>query len=386
MDAPKERVVLGLRFQAGIGGDSASMAGGPGRERIPERRPGRSPTMKDRPMLRSIKDLYGDTLGASDGEIGKVKDIYFDDQNWAVRYLVVDTGSWLSGRTVLISPHAFGRLDQQHAVLRVFLTRKQIEGSPSIETHKTVSRQYEEDYYSYYGWPFYWQGSELWGMNGYPVVDRAVVPSVSEWDAAHGRSPEARDAHLRSAQAVTGYQIQAQDGLVGHISDLIIDDQTWAIRQLVIKTGSWFSGKEVNLPVSRVTQISYEKSTVSVDLSRKQVEQGLGTTEIPKGMSVIQHQVDESVARGPKQVTQSKLVTSNKAAETPQHSLTPPRSVVVGRVPASVPTDVTKTALSTDAVAKIAYFNYVDHGSQPGNDVQHWLAAEAQLRRDHQSA
>ena len=55
-------------------------------------------------MLRSIKQLHGAKLGASDGEIGHVKDFYFDDQNWAVRYVVADTGSWLPGRQVLISP------------------------------------------------------------------------------------------------------------------------------------------------------------------------------------------------------------------------------------------------------------------------------------------
>src|SRR5580692_8482045 len=104
-------------------------------------------------MAQSIKQLYGKELGATDGEIGHVKDFYFDDQNWTIRYLVVDTGSWLSGRQVLISPHALGRLDQGEKILRVNLTRKQIEESPSIAMHKPVSRQYEEEYYKYYGWP-----------------------------------------------------------------------------------------------------------------------------------------------------------------------------------------------------------------------------------------
>jgi hypothetical protein len=117
-------------------------------------------------MLRSVKQLYGDKLGASDGEIGQVKDFYFDDQNWAVRYVVADTGSWLTGRLVLISPHAFGNLDRSGKLLCVNLNRKQIEDSPLIESHKPVSRQYEEEYYRYYGWPYYWQGSGLWGMSG----------------------------------------------------------------------------------------------------------------------------------------------------------------------------------------------------------------------------
>ena len=103
-------------------------------------------------MLRSIKQLYGHSLGTAEGEIGTVKDFYFDDQHWAIRYVVVDTGAWLSGRLVLISPHAFGSFYEDGDSLLVNLTRKQIENSPAIETHKPVSRQYEEEYYRYYGW------------------------------------------------------------------------------------------------------------------------------------------------------------------------------------------------------------------------------------------
>src|SRR5580698_8515374 len=102
-------------------------------------------------MLQCVKQLYGHQLAASDGEIGHVNNFYFDDQNWAVRYVVADTGSWLPGRQVLLSPYAFGNLDQPGKLLPVNLTRKQIEDSPSINLHKPVSRQYEEEYYLYYG-------------------------------------------------------------------------------------------------------------------------------------------------------------------------------------------------------------------------------------------
>src|SRR5471032_2208548 len=108
-------------------------------------------------MLHSIQQRYGEKLRASDGEIGHVKDFYFDDKNWAVRYLVADTGSWLTGRQVLLSPHAVTGLYQPGKLLLLKYTKKQIEDSPSIESHKPVSRQYEADYYQYYGWPNYWQ-------------------------------------------------------------------------------------------------------------------------------------------------------------------------------------------------------------------------------------
>jgi hypothetical protein len=123
-------------------------------------------------MLQSIKQLYGNKLGATDGDIGHLKDFYFDDQNWVVRYAVAETGNWLTGRQVLLSPHAFRIVHPVEKVMPVNLTRKQIEGSPAIETHKPVSRQYEEEYHRYYGWPFYWEGDGLWGgMRGFPILE-----------------------------------------------------------------------------------------------------------------------------------------------------------------------------------------------------------------------
>jgi sporulation protein YlmC with PRC-barrel domain len=225
-------------------------------------------------MLRSIKQLYGDKLGASDGEIGHVKDFYFDDQNWAVRYLVADTGSWLPGRQVLLSPHSLGRLEQAGKILRVKLTRIQIENSPSIDSHKPVSRQYEEEYHRYYDWPFYWQGDALWGMSGFPILELPAEPLPSEPAAASGTQREGADAHLWSAQAVNGYHVQASDGMIGHVCDFMMDAQNWGIRQLVIKTGHRFSGKEVQIPTSKVNRISHGESSVFVNMTKEEVGQG----------------------------------------------------------------------------------------------------------------
>jgi len=243
----------------------------------------RNPVKKGSSMLRSIKQLYRVKLGASDGEIGHVKDFYFDDRNWAVRYVVADTGSWLSGRKVLISPHAFGSLHQVGKLLLVNLTRKQIEDSPSIESHKPVSRQYEEEYYRYYGWPSYWQGDALWGMSGFPILELPTKPLLSETASAVGSQPERADAHLRNTQAVNGYDIEASDGTIGHICDFMMDNQSWAIRQLVIKTGHRFSGKEVEIPTSQVDRISYEKSTVFVNLTSEAVQQSTAHLLAPVG-------------------------------------------------------------------------------------------------------
>src|SRR5271169_6477266 len=167
-------------------------------------------------MFQSIKKLYRETLRALDGEIGHVNDFYFDDKTWAVRYLVADTSSWISGRLVLLAPHAFDSLHQDGKFLLVNLTRKQIENSPSIDTHKPVSRQYEEEYYQYYGWPSYWQGDGLWGMSGCPTLEMpATTPPITKRTRA--------DAHLRSALAVNGYHIEASNGTMGHVCDFMVD-------------------------------------------------------------------------------------------------------------------------------------------------------------------
>lgn len=219
-------------------------------------------------MLRSIKQLYGNKLGASDGEIGQVKDFYFDDQNWAIRYLVADTGTWLSGRQVLLAPYSLGRLDQNEKILHVNLTRKQIEDSPSIDQHKPVSRQYEEEYYRYFGWPYYWQGEELWGLNGLPVLALPAKPLPPPPTLPNLTSPERADVHLRSTQAVTGYQLRTQaDGVLGSVCDFMMDAGSWAIGQLSIRTGHRLSGKEILIPTKDVDRISYDESTVFATLT-----------------------------------------------------------------------------------------------------------------------
>jgi len=224
-------------------------------------------------MYQNIKHLYGKKLGASDGEIGHVTDFYFDDNTWAVRYLVVDTGSWLSGRQVLLTPHAFGnhafgRSDADADVLQVNLTRKQIEDSPSIEAHRPVSRQYEEDYYRYYGWPAYWEGGGMLGAAGFPVV---TPPSTPENLQHHGHN-QRDDVHLRSTKSVTDYKIQATDGAIGSVTSFMVDGRTWAIREIVMKTGHWYSGKETLLLPENIERISYEDSTVFVNLTKEDIE------------------------------------------------------------------------------------------------------------------
>jgi nucleotide-binding universal stress UspA family protein len=219
-------------------------------------------------MLHSLRQLYGNKLGATDGEIGHVKDVYFDDRRWAIRYVVADTGSWLPQRQVLLSPHAFGKPDPLDHVLKVKLSRQQIEDSPPIESQRPVSRQYEVEYYRYYGWPVYWVGDGFGGLGGFPGV--ITVPSEPPLDRTGHSRPE--DTHLRSAKAVTGYQVQALDGPVGQVADFLVDEENWAIREIVVQTGHWYSAKRIRISPHDVERISYEQSTLFLLLTLEDVQ------------------------------------------------------------------------------------------------------------------
>ncbi len=233
-------------------------------------------------MSQSLKQLLGSKLAAADGELGHVKDFYFNDENWAVRYVIAETGNWLPGRQVLLSPLSFTALPPTGKFLSVNLTRKQIEDSPSIETHKPVSRQYEELYHRYYGFPYYWEGDGLWGgTRSFPILELPPQFAAAQPPAATGPKAARADAHLRSALAVNGYHLQATDGIVGHVCDFLMAEKNWAITELVIRIGHRFTGKEVRIPVGQVTEISYDASKVRVKLTTDAVERSPANILVP---------------------------------------------------------------------------------------------------------
>ena len=216
-------------------------------------------------MFIAATTLRGYQLEGLDGPMGKTSDFYFDDRHWTVRYLVAETGRWLTERQVLISPYALVGATLDKKQITVNLTQKQIHDSPSLDTDKPVSRQYEEDYHAYYGWPTYWSGSEVWGT--FPTIMR----DRDQWGAA-GDGKWAWDPHLRSINEVTGYDVQATDGETGHVEDFIIDDETWAIRYLVVTTRHWLPGKRFLISPKWIESVNWEESKVAINLSRAAIE------------------------------------------------------------------------------------------------------------------
>jgi len=220
-------------------------------------------------MLINTKELYGSSLAALNGDIGHIKDFYFDDENWVIRYVVADTGTWLTSRLVLLSPHAFGHLDLAAKQLHIKLTRERIESSPSIESHRPVSRQYEVDYFRHYGWPAYWNGGGMWGMGGFPTPIEPTIAEMDDRQHIHHRE----DKHLQSARALSGYEIQTVDGTIGSVSGLVVDDRSWVIHEMTVQAGHWYSGKEILIPTGKIERISYEGSKVFVNLTKADIEQ-----------------------------------------------------------------------------------------------------------------
>ena len=220
-------------------------------------------------MLRSVNSLVGYAIRATDGDLGNVAEFYFDDQTWTVRYLVVETGTWLSGRQVLLSPVALGQPDWESRTFGADLTIAQVRDSPDIDTAQSVSRQHEMALSGYYAWPMYWGSQYSTGAtygataSGPQIYLKTEPEEDAAAPASHG------DLHLRSTRSVTGYHIEAADGAIGHVEDFITDDQSWALRFLIGDTHNWLpGGRKVLIAPQWIKSVEWDGGKVLVDLSR----------------------------------------------------------------------------------------------------------------------
>jgi hypothetical protein len=212
-------------------------------------------------LLRQLKELQDYRLQAREGEIGDLREVYFDDQAWTVRYLVVRTGGWLFGREVLIAPRSVTRVNEEEKTLTIDLTQEQIKNSPPVTTEKPVSRHYEQAFYQYYDWIPYWYGE--------PFLAPEMPPEPSELYRERGAPPE--NPHLRSSHEVRGYHLNASNGEIGHVADFILD-QDWKVRYLEIDTRNWWPGKHVLIAPTWIWRISWETREILVNLAREAVE------------------------------------------------------------------------------------------------------------------
>lgn len=223
-------------------------------------------------MLRTFMALESMSIQALDGPIGNVRDTYFDDETWTVRYLVVDTGTLLGGRSVLVTPHAVGAIESMRRRLEVDLTLDEVRNSPGIDADEPLSRQHETAYFDYYGYPYYWAGAFRWGPTAFPpplALRRYLDAAVQ----ASGEQGQQRDPHLRSAAAVIGYHLEAIDGPIGHVEDFLYDAQDWSLQSVVVDTRNWLPGRHVVVAVDWIERVSWDERKVFVGLTRGAVRQ-----------------------------------------------------------------------------------------------------------------
>mgnify|MGYP001556305212 CR=1 FL=1 len=226
-------------------------------------------------MLWAALAINGYAIAASDGRIGTVSDFLFEDAGWAVRWLVVDTGHWLSGRKVLLPVSALGQPDRELRHFPVKLSLQRVKNSPDVDTDRPVSRQFEAHIYDYFGWDPYWGGSL------YPMVSGMGTPigiplnePVSTRDASicADAPHNAENPHLRSAATVTGYHIHANDGEIGHIEDFLVDDTDWDIRYIKVDTKNWWPGERVLISPRSVRRIDWISKLIYVDANRQKIK------------------------------------------------------------------------------------------------------------------
>jgi len=226
-------------------------------------------------MLWNASQITGFTIAATDGHLGTVSDFLFDDRTWRVRWLVVDTGNWLSGRKVLLPPHVLGHPDHEQREFSVRLSKQQVKDSPDIDTDKPVSRQMETHVYDYYGWHPYWDTGLYMGGFGYMGGVMADPPVAGYLGRAedYPRPPlDDGDPDLHSIDAVTGYYIHATDGEIGHGEDFLVDDTDWNIRYLVVDTVNWWPGKKVLISPRSARDVDWSNNLVNLNVDRQRVK------------------------------------------------------------------------------------------------------------------
>ncbi|MFP4015915.1 MAG: PRC-barrel domain-containing protein [Halanaerobiales bacterium] len=238
-------------------------------------------------MIRNLDELIGYDVISSEGEdIGQIRDFYFDSNELVIRYAIVDTGGWLTGRKVLLSPDSFEKPDWDAEVFPVTLTKDEIEESPSIDEKKPVSRQMEVDLAEYYNWPPYWAPIPGNTTNAYggtypvralpfesdPFKDEDTEKDKKEKEKEEDKACDDETCYLRSVIEVQGYNIEALDGNIGHLETLLISDENWVIHYLVIDTRNWLPGKKVLVAPEWMRRISFTEQEVTVELHKDTIK------------------------------------------------------------------------------------------------------------------
>lgn len=231
--------------------------------------------------LHRLHDLTRQDLTSRDGGTSTVVSVYFDDQDWVVRYFIVRLGGSVPGREVLVPPSATRRLPHQPDSLFLTLTRSELENAPPADSQLPASRHYELQIRSQNGdrtsrpgqdstrpWDFV-----CFGWPPHLPQGRLFDPTIDTRRQAPPNHPiaKAKQPHLHSSRTVTGYHIHARDGEIGHVEDFILEEPDWTVRYLAVNTRNWLPGKHVLIPPARVIDLNWALRLVIVDLDRETI-------------------------------------------------------------------------------------------------------------------
>ena len=212
-------------------------------------------------QLCRLKQLSDYRLHAKDGDIGHLRQVFFDDRDWRVRYLVVHTGSALLGRDALLIPETVTKIDDERRRIDVKLTHEQIENAPPVSSQLTVSRHYEQELYRHYDWQPYWDDDLLLGLGG-----TAHPPA----DVGHIQEPV--NPYLRGSDEVAGYALSGAGGNLGEVRDFVLEVPGWHIRYLHIATGGRLFGRDILIACAWLEDIDWSARTVATVLPREAIE------------------------------------------------------------------------------------------------------------------
>jgi uncharacterized protein YrrD len=224
-------------------------------------------------VLHLAHKVSGATVHAVDGDIGTLEDFYFEEDRWAIRYLVVDTGKWMSGKRVLLSPMSVrGAWDL--TTIPVSLTRDQVRNSPEFDPQAALSRDAETQVLGYYGYPYYWGADGVWGSFDNPGALLTAPPLAGSngQPTSRGIDPESRN--LRSISKSTGYHVHATDGDIGHVDDFLIGQESWRIRYLLVDTSNWIGGRSVIVSSDKVQGVDRQHDKLQVGVTRDAIKHG----------------------------------------------------------------------------------------------------------------
>lgn len=215
--------------------------------------------------MKNLSDVESYKVVASDGDVGSVVGFLLDDERWTVRYLVVETGGFVGGRRLLVSPIGFRKRPNPHGRFHLGMTIDKVQKSPSIDLTQPISRKQEREFNDYNRYPPYWGLKGLWGAGAHPsalVMRQGSSETLGDTNAA-------MECRLRSDKDLRGLEVQGRDGEIGRISDFIIDAETWEVRYWVVATGSWWPEHRVLIAPQWATLTSATEQSLHVDISRE---------------------------------------------------------------------------------------------------------------------